>query len=246
LATLCYECKRNLPDNVGQTMENPIVTLLFLGFALGIAHACDPDHLVAVGTLTAEARDARQASVLGLMWGVGHTIALVLIGTLVLNMKWTVPDQFSFLMEAIVGLIIIIFGVRLLWRSLKKITIHAHQHSHDGSIHAHVHIHGSDTKTHHHHGGESWTKIFGIGMVHGLAGSAALSLAVISTMPSETLGVIYMAVFGIGSIGGMLVMSTLLSLPFLCVTHAWQNQVKCGAGLLAIGFGTYFIWSLLS
>lgn len=227
-------------------MENLIVTSLFLGFVLGIAHACDPDHLVAVGTLTAESRDARQGSVLGLVWGMGHTMALVLIGTLVLNMKWTIPDQFSFLMEAVVGLIIVIFGVSLLWRSLQKITIHAHQHSHDGATHAHVHVHGTDTETHHHHGGGSWKKIFGIGVVHGLAGSAALSLAVMSTMPSNTLGIIYIMVFGIGSIGGMLVMSTLLSLPFLCVTPAWQNQVKCGAGLLAIGFGAYFIWSLLS
>ena len=77
-------------------METLIATSLLLGFVLGLAHACDPDHLVAVGTLTAEAKNARQASVLGMVWGVGHTIALALIGSLVLSMKWTLPHQFSF------------------------------------------------------------------------------------------------------------------------------------------------------
>ena len=76
-------------------MESLIATSLFLGFTLGVAHACDPDHLVAVGTLTAESKNVRQASVLGMIWGVGHTIALGLIGVLSLNMKRTVPDQFS-------------------------------------------------------------------------------------------------------------------------------------------------------
>ena len=227
-------------------MESLIATSLFLGFVLGLAHACDPDHLVAVGTLTAESKNARQASVLGIVWGIGHTIALAFIGTLVLNMKWTVPDQFSFAMEAIVGLIIIILGINLLWQSLQKITIHTHQHRHDGSTHAHVHIHGSDTCTHHHHGRDAIVKTLGVGIVHGLAGSAALSLTVMSTMPSTMLGVIYIVVFGIGSIGGMLVMSTFLSLPFLYVTHSLQHQVKCGAGLLAIGFGGYLTWSLFS
>jgi len=227
-------------------MESLIATSLFLGFVLGLAHACDPDHLVAVGTLTAESKNARQASVLGMVWGVGHTIALALIGSLVLNMRWTVPDQFSFVMEGIVGLIIVLLGVNLLWQSLQKITIHTHQHKHDGSTHAHVHVHGSDTVTHHHHGMGSKIKTLGVGFVHGLAGSAALSLAVMSTMPSKMVGFIYIAVFGMGSIGGMLVMSTLLSLPFRYVTDAWQHQVKCGAGLLAIGFGGYLTWSLLS
>ena len=227
-------------------MENLIATSLLLGLVLGVVHACDPDHLVAVGTLTAESKNARQASVLGMVWGVGHTIALASIGTVVLNMKWRVPDQFSFAMEILVGLMIVSLGVNLLWASLRKFTIHSHQHSHDGSTHAHLHIHGADTVTHQHHGGRSKIKTFGIGLVHGLAGSAALSLAVMSTMPSNMLGVVYLVVFGIGSTGGMLVMSTLLSLPFLYVTQAWQHKMKCGAGFLAIVFGTYFTWSLLS
>jgi len=227
-------------------MENLIATSLVLGCTLGVAHACDPDHLVAVGTLTAESKNARQASVLGMIWGVGHTIALALIGGLVLNMKWTVPDQFSIAMEAIVGLMIVILGANLFWRSFQTLTIHSHHHSHDGTTHAHVHIHGPDMRTHHHHGGGSKIKILGVGLAHGLAGSAALSLTVMSTSPSTLLGIMYIVVFGLGSIGGMLVMSTLLSIPFVYVTHALPHQVKCGAGLLAIGFGGYLTWSLLS
>ena len=227
-------------------MESLIATSLFLGFVLGLAHACDPDHLVAVGALTAEAKNARQASVLGMVWGAGHTIALTLIGILVLSVKWTLPHQFSFLMEAIVGLIIVLLGFNLVWQSFQKITIHTHQHKHEETIHSHVHVHGSDTLTHHHHRMSTTIKTLGVGFVHGLAGSAALSLAVMSSMPSTVVGVIYIVIFGIGSMGGMLIMSTLLSLPFLYVNQALQHPVKCGAGVLAIGFGGYLMWPLLS
>ena len=227
-------------------MESFIATSLLLGFTLGAAHACDPDHLVAVGTLTAESKNVRQASVLGLIWGVGHTLTLALGGFLVLSMKWTVPDHVSMAMEAIVGLMVVMLGVNLFWRSIQTLTIHSHHHSHDGTIHEHVHFHGGDTMTHHHHGGGSKMKILGVGLAHGLAGSAALSLAVMSTAPSTVFGIMYIGTFGFGSIVGMLLMSTFLSLPFVYMTLNWQPQMKCGAGLLAIGFGSYFTWSILS
>ena len=226
-------------------MENLIVTSLLLGFTLGAAHAFDPDHLVAVGTLTAESKNARQASVLGVIWGAGHTLALALAGSIVLSMKWHVSDQFSVGMEMIVGLMIILLGVNLLWRSFQTLTVHTHQHSHDGSTHAHVHLHGKDTVTHHHHVLGSTLRALVVGFVHGLAGSAALSLAVLSTMPTVLLGITYIVIFGIGSIGGMFLVSTILSLPFVYAPGMWHHQVKCSAGLLAIGFGGYLTWSLM-
>ena len=227
-------------------MDSLLATSLFLGLTLGAAHACDPDHLVAVGTLTAESKNPRQASVLGMIWGIGHTMALVFIGSLILNMKWAVPEHLSIGMEAFVGLMIVFLGVNLFWRSWQTLTIHAHQHTHDGTTHTHVHLHGSDTMSHHHHITGSKIKIFGVGLAHGLAGSAALSLVVMSTSPSTLLGIMYLVIFGLGSIGGMLMMSMLLSLPFIYVSHAWHHQVKCGAGLIAIGFGGYLTWSILS
>lgn len=227
-------------------MESLVVTSLVLGFMLGAAHALDPDHLVAVGTLSAESKNARHASVLGVIWGVGHTIALALAGSVVLSMKWTAFETFSGGMEVIVGLMIILLGADLLWRSYQTLTVHTHPHSHDGSTHTHVHIHGQDTARHHHHVFGSKIKALAVGFVHGLAGSAALSLAVMSTMPSMLLGMLYILVFGIGSIGGMVTMSMMLSLPFVYMTGILHHHVKCGAGIFAIGFGGYVMWSLLS
>ena len=226
-------------------MDNLILTSLLLGFTLGAAHAFDPDHLVAVGTLTAESKNARQASVLGVIWGVGHTLALAGAGCIVLSMKWSVPEQFSVSMEMIVGFMIILLGGNLLWKSFQTLTVHTHQHSHEGSTHAHVHIHGKDTVTHHHHALDSKLKTLLVGFVHGLAGSAALSLTVLSTMPTVLWGLTYIVIFGFGSIGGMFLVSTILSLPFVYATGLWHHQVKCGAGLLAIGFGGYLTWSLM-
>ena len=227
-------------------MESLVVPSLFLGLALGAAHALDPDHLVAVGTLSAESKNVRQSSVLGILWGAGHTLALALAGGIVLSMKWTISSQFALGMEVLVGLMIIILGARLLWCSFQTVTLHVHQHSHKGTMHSHVHLHGHDTVTHHHHIFDSKMKALTVGFVHGLAGSAALSLAVLSTAPSVFWGLTYILIFGVGSIGGMLAVSTMLSLPFVYATGVWHHQIKCGAGLLAVGFGSYVTWSLLS
>ena len=230
-------------------MDNLVVTSLVLGLMLGLTHALDPDHLVAVGTLAAESKSFWQSSILGGIWGIGHTTALAVIGGGVLSLKWTIPDGLATGMEAIVGIMIVFLGVQLLWRSTQKITVHVHDHSHDGSIHSHLHLHGKETTEHQHHSINTWTKAFGVGVVHGMAGSAALTLAVMATMPTVFWGLVYIVIFGLGSIGSMVLMSMLLSMPFVLGPRwwgAWEDKVKIGTGLLAVGFGGYFTWGLLS
>ena len=230
-------------------MTDLLVTSLLLGLTLGIAHALDPDHLIAVGTIAAESDSMKQSSLLGVMWGLGHTMALACVGGLLLSLKWVIPVQFLKGMEVLVGLMIIVLGVGLLRRSLRSLTIHTHEHRHDNKPHVHLHLHGQDTISHHHHLFGSRWKAFVVGLVHGVAGSAALSLAVMATMPSTLLGMSYLVVFGVGSIGGMLAMSTVMSVPFLFLAswwNAWHHRITVGTGLVAVGFGGYFIWSLLS
>lgn len=227
-------------------MDHLIITSLLLGLTLGIVHALDPDHLIAMGTLAAESRDIRRSALLGAMWGVGHTCALAIVGYLVLSLKWTFPTQMTTHMEVVVGAMIVILGVQLLWRSFQPWTVHLHAHEHDDFTHSHVHIHGQDHTSHSHHLQSSRGKVLLVGFVHGVAGSAALSLAVMTTMPSMGMGMIYILVFGLGSIGGMFLMSGLISLPFVFVSQSWHHNLKVSAGFLAIGFGTYFMWSLLS
>ena len=226
-------------------MDHVLLSSLLLGLLLGMAHALDPDHLVAVGTLAAESKNLRRSAILGVIWGVGHTCALGLLGVLVLSFKWTISQDLANAMEAVVGCMIIFLGFHLLWRCWQPWTVHVHEHHHDGTTHSHVHIHGEDQDVHRHHAFASRVKALTIGFIHGIAGSAALSLAVMTTMPSMVMGVSYIAVFGLGSIVGMLLMSTLISLPFVYVPGSWQHNMKVSAALLAIGFGGYFTWSVL-
>ncbi|MDT3776756.1 sulfite exporter TauE/SafE family protein [Nitrospira sp. MA-1] len=227
-------------------MDHLLITSLLLGLTLGMTHALDPDHLIAMGTLAAESRDIRRSALLGAIWGVGHTCALALVGYLVLSLKWTIPLQMAANMEIMVGAMIVALGVHLLWRTLQPMTVHLHEHDHEETSHSHVHVHGQDYGSHSHHLDGSRAKVLLVGFVHGMAGSAALTLAVLTTMPSMAMGMIYILLFGVGSIGGMLLMSGLISLPFVFVSRSWHHNLKVSAGFLAIVFGAYFIWSPLS
>lgn len=227
-------------------MDHLIITSWLLGFTLGMTHALAPDHLIAMGTLAAESRDIRRSAFLGAIWGVGHTCALALVGYLVLSLKWTIPAPMAADMEVMVGAMIVVLGIHLLWRTLQPWTIHLHEHHHEEMTHSHVHVHGQNHASHFHHLRRSRAKVLFVGFVHGVAGSAALSLAVLTTMPSMEMGMIYILLFGMGSIGGMLLMSGLISLPFVFVSQSWHHKLKVSAGFLAIGFGTYFMWSPFS
>lgn len=227
-------------------MDHLLITSLLLGLTLGITHALDPDHLIAMGTLAAESRDIRRSAFLGAIWGVGHTCALALVGYLVLSLKWTIPVQMAANMEVMVGAMIVALGVHLLWRTLQPWTVHLHEHDHEETTHSHVHVHGQDHASHSHHLRRSRAKVLLVGFVHGMAGSAALTLAVLTTMPSMEMGMLYILLFGLGSMGGMLLMSGLISLPFVFVSQSWHHNLKVSAGFLAIVFGAYFMWLPLS
>ncbi|MCA9472553.1 MAG: hypothetical protein MRJ96_02555 [Nitrospirales bacterium] len=226
-------------------MDHALISSLLLGLLLGIVHALDPDHLIAVGTLAAESKNLRRSALLGVIWGIGHAMTLGLIGVVVLSLKWTIPVGLAKSMEAVVGCMILLLGVQLLWRCWRPLTVHAHEHHHDGTTHSHVHLHRENQHIHKHHVAVSRVKALTIGCIHGVAGSAALSVAVMTTMPSMEAGLSYIAIFGLGSISGMLLMSTVISLPFVYVPGAWQHHMKMSTALLAIGFGGYFTWSFL-
>ena len=153
-------------------------------------------------------------------------------------------------LEVLVAGMIIALGTLLLWRARMPMTLHAHTHSHDDSTHMHVHVHVQDKEIHaHHHLKNSLQKAFGVGLVHGIAGSAALTLTVMATMPSLLLGLAYIVVFGTGTIAGMFVMSTVISMPFIFLAQRaahWQTRIKVCAGVFAMGFGSILAWSLLS
>ncbi len=229
-------------------MEPIILTSLSLGFTVGLMHAFDPDHLVAMSTMVSRERSIRRSSLLGAMWGLGHTISLALVGLAVLVLQLTIPPSLSKGMEFAVAMMIVALGGHLIWQSAKEFSLDRHTHSHEGPSHSHAHLHSKDEPTNHqHHVLRSHTKTFAIGIIHGLAGSAALILAVMTTMTSTVQGLLYIFIFGLGSIGGMLLMSTIMSMPFAFFgkwTSGWQKPAQGMIGMLAVSFGLYFAWNV--
>src|SRR3989442_864856 len=194
-----------------------LIGLLGLGLILGLRHALDPDHIAAVSTIVSESKSMRRSSLVGTFWGLGHTVSLLVAGIFVIVLKFEISPRLASWIEVVVALMLILLGGRSLLKSVRGFKVHVHQHSHDGTEHVHVHIHrpGEQHKHRHRHLIKLGTRPFLIGLVHGMAGSGALTILVLATIPSALAGLVYMAVFGLGSIGGMFLMSALISVPFV-------------------------------
>ena len=220
--------------------EVTISTALFFGFLLGVKHALDADHIVAVTTIVSRSNNLLRSALVGLSWGIGHTLTLFIAGFVVLVFKLTIPDRLSLSMEFAVGVLLVLLGVPIV-RRLVASRNHTHLHQHRDKRHLHSHSH-RDTPEHDH---QHIRRPLLIGMIHGLAGSGALTILVISTMSSVTQGLIFLLVFGVGSILGMLLFSSLISLPFRLTAklslrlNLW---VQGAARLISIVLGLFIMW----
>lgn len=232
-------------------MDTSIGAALSLGFVLGLRHALDPDHLVAVSTIVSEHKSIKRSSLVGTFWGLGHTASLLGIGIVILLLRASIPAHFEPWMEAPVAAMLIVLGVSATWRVLRERgwQVHTHPHSHaDGAPHTHVHLHAHEQHDHKHRLFRMGRKPFLVGLVHGIAGSAALTLAVLTTIPSVALGLLYITVFGIGSVGGMLLMSAMIGLPFAVTARRFSvvnGGIRLFAGVFSILFGLLLAWNLL-
>ena len=216
-------------------------TVLGLGFILGLRHALDTDHIAAVSTVLAERPSWRASSVVGLSWGLGHTLVLLLVGAIVLVLQVPIPGPVAVAAELFVGLMLVGLG-GLLGMKLIKERWHVHEHHHDGQIHVHLHSHArSGDHRHSHWWRESVRPLF-IGMAHGLAGSAALLLLVVASANSVLEGLIYITVFGCGSILGMLLIGFALSLPLVWSVRLGRPVLLAVQGLASIGSVTLGLW----
>lgn len=239
-------------------MTPSVELALGLGLLLGLRHALEADHLVAVATIVSEQRTVWRASWIGAIWGVGHTVSLTVCGLFVIVLNAAVPEHVSALLELLVGLMIVALGSRMLALALRdRSDVHVHVHTHDGRTHSHLHFHDDgnrhspalegtlDHSPMHAAAFSAWRPLL-VGMMHGLAGSGALTLLVLSEVThgsSRLAGLAYMVVFGIGSIGGMLLMSAAISLPFIWTSARFERiagPVRVAAGLASVAFGLYY------
>jgi ABC-type nickel/cobalt efflux system permease component RcnA len=233
-------------------MDSSITAALTFGFVLGLRHALDPDHLVAVSTIVSEHKSVGRSSLVGTFWGLGHTASLLAVSVVILLLRASIPKHIALWMEIPVALMLIALGLTTTLRAMRERgwRIHSHTHAHEDAAppHTHVHVHTGDEHIHQHRLFRLGRRPFVVGVVHGVAGSAALTLAVLTTIPSIALGMVYIAVFGIGSIGGMLLMSALIGLPFAVTARRFSiinGGIRFFAGLFSILFGLVLAWNLL-
>jgi ABC-type nickel/cobalt efflux system permease component RcnA len=250
-----------------------LLSIIALGFFLGMRHATDPDHVIAVTTIVSRQRSIRHAAVIGVLWGVGHTITILAVGSAIILFGLVIPPRIGLTMEFSVGLMLILLGVLNLSGVMRWITetltpmqlgqcAHTHPHGHGDYVHSHSHGHGAK-ETHGH--AEDATPVgwmdrtFGrlgvyqvlrplaVGIVHGLAGSAAVALLVLTTIRVATWAVFYLLVFGLGTVAGMMLITAAIAVPFKFseARFARLNRgLGLASGLISLGFGLFIVYQM--
>ncbi|MBT6095214.1 MAG: urease accessory protein [Rhodospirillaceae bacterium] len=226
-----------------------MTSILVLGFLIGIRHAFEPDHVAAVASLTTRATSVRQAVRHGAAWGLGHTLTLFLVCGTVLIFNMTISEHLSHVLEAVVGGMLIILGADVVYRVYRdRVHFHAHRHG-DDKAHFHAHSHKDDRQAvhdaerHDHDHRRSFpTRALLVGLMHGMAGSAALIVLAVQTAESVAVGLLYIALFGVGSIAGMALFTVVISIPMRSArTLTWAHngfQAVIGGGTVALGVFT--------
>ncbi len=221
--------------------------ILGLGFLLGMQHALEADHIAAVSSIAARRSHVADIVKHGLTWGLGHTLTLFVFAGAAILLGHAIPESVARPIETAVGLMLVGLGTHVLWR-LWRDRVHFHRHGHgDGTVHFHAHSHSGETTPHlcaaHAHAhGFRWRTLL-VGLMHGMAGSAALLMVAVSQASSPLAGLGYVALFGIGSMVGMAALSSVIAVPLAASARwlTWANgglQGAVGLATLAIGIHT--------
>lgn len=233
--------------------------VLGFGFMLGLKHALEADHLAAVTTIVSERKSLLGSSLVGGLWGVGHTLALLAAGAAFILLRVRIDERTALALEFAVGIMLALLGANALRKLFRRrARLHLHTHRHGGWLHAHPHLHDTGSTHEHtttaaaaaqatHHGFNLNARPVLIGLMHGLAGSAALMLLVLSAITSPLVGLAYIGVFGVGSIGGMVLMSTLVGLPIHLTAGRFLRlnfAVRACAALFSFGFGLLLMYRI--
>jgi ABC-type nickel/cobalt efflux system permease component RcnA len=217
-----------------------LAIVALVAIALGLRHATDPDHLAAVSALIASTRDraGRRAAALGLSWGLGHALTLFAFGLPIVLFEAYLPERVQQGAEMTIGLVIVSLSLLLLIR-WRRGAFHAHVHEHGDGAHLHVHSHDRDERIR----TRSARSAFGIGLIHGMGGSAGVGVLLVATIESSTYGVIAL---------GLLAAFTGLSMALLSTGFgAGLGRLPLGRlapalGLTSLAFGVWYALGALS
>ncbi len=226
--------------------------VLVLGLLVGMRHALEADHLAAVAALVSRGRSLKSALRLGAAWGLGHTLTLFTAGAVVLSLDGVMPEQIARIFEFAVGLMLAALGLDLL-RRLVAARVHFHVHRHgDGTVHFHAHSHAREgnhavSRHDHVHARGLSLRALAVGLMHGLAGSAALILLTAGQIESFVWALSYLALFGVGSMIGMAALSVVIALPLqrLGRSLSWaHNTLGATVGFATLGLGAWIAYRI--
>lgn len=225
-----------------------MLAILGLGFVIGLQHAMEADHLAAVATIASRHSGAKEIVRHGLTWGLGHTLTLFALAGAAFLLGSAIPDSLAQVLEFAVGVMLVLLGAHLLWRLWRaNVHLHVHQHGGDGP-HLHVHSHQGEAAPHarsvhgHGHKGFRWRTLL-VGLMHGMAGSAALLLLAMTKVKDPARGLAYILVFGLGSMVGMGILSAVIAVPLALSARfiTWANrglQIAIGVCTVCLGAAT--------
>ncbi|OSI61472.1 urease accessory protein [Bradyrhizobium canariense] len=224
--------------------------ILGLGFLLGMQHALEADHIAAVSSIAARRTNIGDIVRHGLTWGLGHTLALFVFAGVAILLGRAIPESLAQPLETAVGVMLIGLGINVLWK-LWRDRVHFHRHGHfDGTKHTHVHSHRNERtidqqNSHTHAHGFRWRSLL-VGLVHGIAGSAALLVLAVSQISNPVYGMLYVGLFGVGSMFGMGCLSIIIAVPLAISARwlTWTNRAIQGVvGAVTIGLGALTVYA---
>jgi ABC-type nickel/cobalt efflux system permease component RcnA len=249
-----------------------LLTVIGVGFLLGMRHATDPDHVIAVTTIVTRQRSIRRAGLIGILWGLGHTITILFVGAAIIVFNLAIPPRVGLTMELAVGLMLIFLGVLNLTGVTQWITnrfmpahshegiVHLHEHAHNQDAHAHLHGHNPEVHMHLEQKPQGAFQIalaklglyqllrpLAIGIVHGLAGSAAVALLVLATIRDPKWAIVYLLIFGVGTIAGMMLITMMIAAPIAYAGNRYTNLNRgfaIASGLVSVAFGLFVTFQI--
>ena len=232
------------------------ISILILGFLLGLRHATDSDHVVAVTTITARQKHIKGSTIIGALWGIGHSATVTLVGVPIISFSLKIPAKLGLGLEFIVGIMLVVLGFINLYSMRFQIAgmfsnfLHKHIHSHDKSKeHSHLHVHfqkQTNNQIHHLSFFQISRPIF-VGLIHGLAGSSAIALLILTTIHSAKLAGFYLIIFNIGVIVGMMIITTLLGISIKLANKKISfihKYLVSGSGVLSFVFGLFIMYHI--
>jgi ABC-type nickel/cobalt efflux system permease component RcnA len=248
-----------------------VLSLTLLGFFLGMRHATDPDHVIAVSTIVTRQPTIRAALAIGSLWGIGHTLTIIAVGGAIVLFTIVIPPRLGLSMEMAVALMLIVLGmwnltgfleqIRGLRSSARDGPLHAHLHSHGDYVHNHPS--GVGTEQHGHRDDQTpvaWLdrqlgglgiyqilRPLAVGLVHGLAGSAAVALLVLALIKNPWWAMAYLVLFGIGTIAGMMLITAAIGAVLAYASRRSsrvERYLRFASGLLSLGFGLFLAYQI--